>query len=58
MKALRDLLVHGAMGLVGIVSGLLSMIAFAIAAFAAAFLGGLAVAAAPLRMIADRFRGR
>lgn len=57
MKALRDLLVHGTMGLVGIVSGLLSMIAFAIAAFAAAFLGGLAVAVAPLRMIADRFRG-
>lgn len=57
MKALRDLLVHGMMGLVGIVSGLLSMIALAIAAFVAAVIGGVAVAFAPLRVLADRLRG-
>jgi hypothetical protein len=57
MKALRDVLAHWTMGLVGIVSGALSMIGLAVAAFAAAVLGLLALALAPLRVIADRIRG-
>ena len=57
MKSLRDLVAHGTMGLVGIVSGILSVIAFAAAAFAAALLGVFALVFAPLRVIADRIRG-
>ncbi len=57
MNALRDLLAHAIMGFVGIVSGVLSVIAFAIAAFAAAVLGVFAVAVSPVRVITDRLRG-
>ncbi len=57
MEALRDLLAHGIMALVGIVSGALSAVALAIAALAAAVLGMCALLFSPLRELAERIRG-
>ncbi len=57
MQRLRDLIAHWIMGLIGIVSGVLSVIGFAVAAVVPAVLGVLTVALSPLRAITDRIRG-
>jgi hypothetical protein len=57
VRGIRDGLVHGVLGAVGIVCGVLSGIALAIAAVIPAMLGMLAFALSPLRALSDRLRG-
>lgn len=54
MSDLRDMLAHAVMGAVGIVLGILSAVALALAAIVPALLGLLAFMLSPLRAIVQR----
>jgi hypothetical protein len=56
VRLIRDAVVHGVLGAVGIVCGVLSFVALAVAAVIPAMLGMLASALSPLRALSDRLR--
>ena len=56
MRGIRDGVVHGVLGTIGIVCGVLSFVALAVAAVIPALLGMLAFALSPLRALGDRLR--
>jgi hypothetical protein len=56
MHAIRDTLVRGVMGVLGIVFGTLSAVALVIAAIVPAILGLLAFVFSPVRALVDRVR--
>ena len=56
MREIRDSIVHGLVGVVGLAFGILSGIALVIAAVIPASLGLLAFAAAPLRALVEHLQ--